>query len=102
MQEQISTQVKTSQETRYTTTTTPNKVFDDSIEQPWINPPTKEEIKEQLRKKPFNNNEYQKQYLNNKKAAIREILQENVASAVKITNENLLKSFKDGHSKGRR
>jgi hypothetical protein len=66
-----------------------------------MKPPSKEEIKEQLKRKPFRTSDYQKEYNRNRTEAIAEILQENVRNTTVITNEKYLKNFESG-KRGRR
>ena len=73
-----------------------SNVFESNIEQPWLQPPSKEQIKQELLTKRYREVDYQKQYLRNRKEAIREILQENVQKSTLISNEELLKKFNEG------
>lgn len=73
-----------------------NYVYDSSIEQPWLRPPSKDQIKEELKKETINANRYQAEYLRNRKQAIKEILQENVQTMVKVTNKQFLDKFEEG------
>jgi hypothetical protein len=59
-------------------------------------PPTKDELKAQYRKPYFDQNKYQQQLIRNRKAALREMLQENVVAATRVKDQKLLDNFRAG------
>lgn len=71
----------------------PNKILESGVEQPWLQPPSVEQIKCELKQKSIPWTHYQAQYLRNRKQAIKEILQENVENTVKIKDGELFENF---------
>jgi len=68
-------------------------VFETSVN---LKPPSKDEIKTSLRTKGFRQIEYDAEFAKNRKAAIREVLQEEIQKVVRVTNKKLQKSFESG------
>lgn len=68
------------------------------VNRPWV--PSKDEIKEDLKKDKPSEREMKAEYQRNRKKAIQEILQENVERTVKVDNEGLVSKFEDGAKGG--
>ena len=58
-------------------------------------PPSKEEIKRELLSKPYRQIDYDREYQRNRKAAIKELLEESVQDTTKV-NEEINSKFEEG------
>lgn len=61
-----------------------------------LRPPTKDEIKRELLRKRYDASRYEAEYIKNRRAAIKEILQENVKQNTGVLNPILVKKFNEG------
>lgn len=72
-----------------------NRVLESNIEQPWLQPPSVEQIKQELQTPRISRN-YEQQYARNRKEAIKQILQENVVKNTSVRDSKLRDKFNEG------